>query len=418
MQEVKQEYLYYTTDRGLHIVYIPAHSNVEYCGVDVAVGSRNELPQNYGIAHFIEHTLFKGTTNHAANYIANRMEQVGGELNAYTTKDETVIYSTFPKGNLSRAISLIADLLINSTFPEEQLEREKAVVLDEIDSYRDSPAEAIYDDFEENIFAGTPLAHNILGTADTIKTFDSTICRQFLKKYYTSANMVFFYMGATPAKTVFRLVNRYFASISTTGICGYNYEYNRKVLPSPFDKTEHIDTHQAHTIIGCRLPGINSPLRFPIALLTNILGGPGMNARLNTILREQRGLVYTIEASTSFFNDCGELTIYFGCDSEDVERCKNLIIKEINKFATTQMTKLQLDKARRQYLGQLIVASDNREQLALSTAHEYLYNYLQNPSAPSPVISHLDEINAITPQDIISAAQIIAPSNLSTLTFK
>ncbi len=414
----KSEYQYFLTSSGLRIIYLHTDSNVEYCGVDVAVGSRNEVPENHGMAHFIEHTLFKGTKSHKANFISNCMEQVGGELNAYTTKDETVIYSTFPKGNANRAISLIADLVINSVFPQEQLDRERYVVLDEIDSYRDTPSEAIYDDFEEYLFENTPMAHNILGSRATIETFDSEKCREFMNKYYTAANMVFFYMGPTTAKKILYLVEKHFAEISKEYVNGYKYNLGLPVSANKFIKTCHIDSHQAHTVIGTSLPGANSKLRYPIALLTNILGGPGMNARLNTVLREQKGLVYTIEASTSFFNDCGEFTIYFGCDTEDVDKCKKLIFREIEKYANTALTKTQLDKARKQYLGQLIVAGENKEQLALSTAHEYLYNVMINHNNPAPVSSHLYEMNAITPNDILEAAQLIKSEHLSVLTYK
>lgn len=416
---MKKEYQYFTTSRGLKIIYLNTNSNAEYCGVDVAVGSRNEDSENFGIAHFIEHTIFKGTKKHTANYISNCMEQVGGELNAYTTKDETVIYSIFPKGNINRAVSLIADLVINSTFPDEQLDRERDVVLDEIDSYRDTPAEAIYDDFEEYLFEGTPMAHNILGNKNTIKTFDSVKCTTFLTKYYTASNMIFFYMGPTKPAKVLATVEKYFADISNTGLRGYDAITNT-FNTLPVNKVCNIDSHQSHTIIGTLLPGVSSKLRFPLALLTNILGGPGMNARLNTILREERGLVYTIEATTSFYNNCGTFTIYFGCDEEDNDKCKQLIFKEIDKYTKTKLTKLQLDKAKRQYLGQLIVSGENKEQLALSAAHEYLVNVMsaKENTEPEHISSHLEEINDITPDDIFQAAQIISPEKLSVLTYK
>ena len=412
----KKDYIYYKTAAGLNIIYRYADSNVEYCGVDVAVGSRNEQPNQYGLAHFIEHTLFKGTVNHKASYIANRMEQVGGELNAYTTKDETVIYSTFPKGNLNRAVSLISDLVINSVFPEEQLNRERDVVLDEIDSYRDAPADAIYDDFEEYLFQGSSLAHNILGNKNTIYSFDSEACKNFMKKYYVASNMVFFYMGATPAEKVFGIVEKCFADLNSGNVAEFASESSATLGSQIFHKEDNIDCHQSHTIVGCTIPGAKSKAKYSLALLTNILGGPGMNARLNTVLREKRGLVYNIEASTVFYRDCGEFTIYFGCDKEDTSKCISLINSEITKLADG-ISQAQLDKARRQYLGQLIVASENKEQLALSTAHEYLFNVLSQPNSPEPISPHIEDINAITCSDIAEAARIISPDKLSILTF-
>lgn len=416
---MKKEYQYFKTSRGLRIIYLNTNSNAEYCGVDVAVGSRNEEKNNFGLAHFIEHTIFKGTKNHTANYISNCMEQVGGELNAYTTKDETVVYSIFPKGYINRAVSLIADLVINSTFPDEQLDREREVVIDEIFSYRDTPAEAIYDDFEEYLFEGTSMAHNILGNIDIIKTFDSLRCKTFLSKYYTASNMVFFYMGPTTPAKLLATVEKYFADIDNSGLRGYDSIKNT-FNTKPFNKVCDINSHQSHTIIGTLLPGIDSKLRFPLALLSNILGGPGMNARLNTVLREQRGLVYTIEATTSFYNNCGTFTIYFGCDEEDCDTCKQLVFQEIEKYAKMPITKTKLDKAKRQYLGQLIVSGENKEQLALSAAHEYLVNVMgtKDDAEPEHISSHLEEINAITPDDIFKAAQIISPENLSVLTYK
>lgn len=412
---MKADYKYFTAPCGLNVVHIHTVGDVEYCGVDIAVGSRNETSDEYGMAHFIEHTIFKGTESRPASYISNRMEQVGGELNAYTSKDETVIYTTFPKGNVRRAVSLIADLVINSNFPDEQLNLERAVVLDEIDSYRDSPAEAIYDDFEEFLFAGTPMAHNILGNRTAIETFDSMACRAFRSRYYVARNMVFFYMGPTPAKTVFDFVTRYFDGLLPE-LEDVRPVSMRAFKPTRFEKEMVIDSHQAHTIIGTTLPGIDSELRFSIALLTNILGGPGMNARLNTVLRERHGLVYTIEATASFFRDCGELTIYFGCDAEDVERCKHLVFRELDKIAEKPLSAIQLERARRQYLGQLIVAGDNREQFVLSVAHEYLYNYLKNPENPHPIVSHIDEIKAITPESLHQAACLLKDASVLTFT--
>ena len=412
----KKDYIYHKTAGGLNIIYRYADSNVEYCGVDVAVGSRNEEPSQYGLAHFIEHSLFKGTQKHKASYIANRMEQVGGELNAYTTKDETVIYSTFPKGNLNRAVTLISDLVINSVFPEEQLNRERDVVLDEIDSYRDAPADAIYDDFEEYLFQGTSLAHNILGNKNTIYTFDSEVCKNFMKKYYVASNMVFFYMGATQAEKVFGIVEKCFADLNSGAVRTDSSEICSLQKNVSFRKEEHIDCHQSHTIVGCTIPGAKSKAKYSLALLTNMLGGPGMNARLNTVLREKRGLVYNIDASTVFYRDCGEFTIYFGCDKEDTNKCLSLINSEIAKVANG-ISQVQLDKARKQYLGQLIVASENKEQLTLSTAHEYLFNVLSQPESPEPISSHIEDINAITCSDIEEAARIISPDKLSILTF-
>lgn len=399
---------YHTLSNGLRIVHRQAKSSVEYCGVAVNVGSRDELPQHFGLAHFVEHTIFKGTSHRRSWHIINRMEAVGGELNAYTTKEETVLYSIFPSGNLNRAIDLIADLVTSSQFPSTELEKEREVVADEINSYLDSPSEAVFDDFEDLIFEGSSLGHNILGNTDTIATFTSDVCQNYLANYYTAPNMVFFYMGNEPPSKVFKKVENHFAALSNQLA-----PVNRiaPVTVKPFDIKRELGNHQCHTIIGAQIPGMYSEHRYPIALLTNILGGPGMNSLLNISLRERRGLVYTVEASAAMFTDCGAFAIYFGCDQNDLNRCRRLVINQLDALASTPLTSKQIAAAKKQYLGQLIVASENREQAAITTGRSMLYH--NHVASTDDVLQH---INSITPQQILQAAQSIAQSP-STLSF-
>lgn len=401
-------YTYHTLSNGLRIVHRQSKSSVEYCGVAVNVGSRDEKPEHYGLAHFVEHTIFKGTSHRRSWHIINRMEAVGGELNAYTTKEETMLYSVFPSGNLNRAIDLIADLVTSSQFPAGELDKEREVVADEINSYLDSPSEAVFDDFEDLIFKGSSLGHNILGATDTIATFSSEVCQEYLARYYTAPNMVFFYMGSERPSKVIKTVEKHFNALSN------QFAPINRITPSivePFDIKRNLENHQCHTIIGAPIEGMYSEQRYPIALLTNIVGGPGMNSLLNISLRERRGLVYTVEASSAIFTDCGAFAVYFGCDHDDLNRCRRLVINQFDTLASKEMSSKQLEAAKKQYLGQLIVASENREQAAITTGRSMLYH---NRVALSDEI--LDRINAITAEQIRLAAESIA-KNISVLSF-
>ena len=401
-------YSYHTLANGLRIVHRQARSGVEYCGVAVNVGSRDEAIEHYGLAHFVEHTIFKGTSHRRAWHIINRMEAVGGELNAYTTKEETMLYSIFPSGNLNRAIDLIADLVTSSQFPANELDKEREVVADEINSYLDSPSEAVFDDFEDLMFGGSSLGHNILGTTDTIATFTPEVCRNYLARYYTAPNMVFFYMGSERPSKVFKITEKYFGSLSN------QLSPINRVIPSnvvTFDIKRDLGNHQCHTIIGSRIEGLYSEQRYPTALFTNIVGGPGMNSLLNISLRERRGLVYTVEASSAMFTDSGAFAIYFGCDHNDLNRCRRLVINQLDTLASKALTSKQIETAKKQYLGQLIVASENREQAAITTGRSMLYH---NHVASSDEV--LDSINAITPEQVRQVAESIA-KNISTLSF-
>ncbi|MDE6268690.1 MAG: insulinase family protein [Muribaculaceae bacterium] len=404
-------YNYVTLPSGMRMVHrlIPG-AHVDYLGVAVNAGSRDEAPGRHGLAHFVEHTIFKGTGRRRSFHIINRMEGVGGELNAYTTKEETMVYSVFPTGNLDRAAELIADLVTDSQFPKAELDREREVVADEIESYLDTPSETIYDDFDDLIFAGSPLGHNILGTRGDLAAFTSEICRDYLDRFYNPSNMIFFYQGGESAAKVERLAARRFAVLSQRS--GYRADRKRPDEVSIFHEVRNIDSHQSHNVTGARIGGMYSPDRHDMALVTNILGGPGMNSRLNVSLRERRGLVYSVEASTALYTDCGLLTIYYGCDPTDRNRCQRLVNDELNRISNDRMTQRQLDSAKKQYLGQLAVASDNREQMALSAARSMLYHDRVPEAAEIKAA-----IDAITPESLRATAEKIAPAVTSTLCF-
>lgn len=401
MMDEKETYCYITFPSGLRMVYLREQSMVEYCGLAVNAGSRDESPAEFGLAHFVEHTIFKGTKHRKAWHIINRMEAVGGELNAYTTKEETMVYSMFPAGNLTRAAELIFDLAANSQFPDNELDKEREVVADEINSYLDTPSEAVFDDFEDMIFAGSALGHNILGSVETVAKLTSADCRNYLHRYYTPDNMVFFYSGPTSLTVVEKLVSR-LSSMLPSG----NVERKPRETPPAvmrFATSNDIGSHQSHTIIGTRLPGMYDVDRQALALLTNILGGPGMNSLLNVSLRERRGLVYSVDASTAMFTDTGLFTIYFGCDPDDSSRCVKLALREIDRLAESPMSQRALTRAKKQFLGQLTVGSENREQSILGAARATLY--YGKALTPGQV---RDRVMQVTPDRLLSLARTIA----------
>lgn len=402
-------YTYHTAPNGLRMVHRRCDSPVGYCGVAVNVGSRDEEPGRFGLAHFVEHTIFKGTARRRAFHIINRMETVGGELNAYTTKEETMIYSLFPAGNLVRAVDLIADLVLHSEFPRVQIDREREVVADEIDSYLDTPSEAVFDDFEDLIFAGSGLGHNILGTVEDIASFTPEVCRDYLDRFYSPGEMVFFYMGPDKPERVIACAEKYFGAMNHPS--AQRRRDDAVQATAPFDIVRQSGNHQAHTVAGARVGGLHDPRRYATALLTNILGGPGMNSLLNVELREKRGLVYSIEASTSLFTDTGLFTLYMGCDHDDVARCRRIAANVIDSMASSPMSPRRLEAAKKQYLGQLIVASENREQAALSAGRAtLLYGRVRRPDEVT------ESVNSVTAADIMEAAAMIASGKCSFLT--
>lgn len=407
-----EKYNIHTYDQlsnGLRTVHCHTDSPVEYCGIAVKVGSRNETPDIYGLAHFVEHTIFKGTARRKSWHIINRMESVGGELNAYTSEETTVVYSCFPAGHLARAVELIADLITSSTFPAAEIDREREVVLDEIDSYLDSPAEAIFDDFNDLMFAGSSLGHNILGTEAAINSFTSSTCREFLEHNYTPDNMVLFYSGPATDRKFLVLAERHFGHLNRHGIPAIEPV---PVENAPFDIRRKMSTHQCHTVTGARIPGLKSDMRHAYALLCNIIGGPCMNSLLNIALRERRGYVYSVDAYTSLFTDCGTMTIYYGCDPEHVRPCRRLVANTIDSLCQSPMTATSVEKAKKQYLGQTIVASANHEQMAIGAGRAVLLT----GSCATPE-ERIANIMNITPEQLRMAAEQIAPSRCSTLTF-
>lgn len=402
---------YNTLSNGLKCVHIPVHASaVEHVGVVVNTGSRND-PEGYeGLAHFVEHTIFKGTSRRKSWHIINRMEACGGELNAYTTKENTVVYTIFPTGNFDRAADLISDLVCDSQFPCKELEKEREVVADEISSYLDIPSEAVFDDFEDLMFRGSPLGHNILGRQDALARFDTEACQSYLKRHYVADNMVLYYAGCMPADKVWRRFERYFSGLPKGGARIVNGE-----LPvvERFSEYRDLGIHQAHTVVGARIPDMYSEKRYAMALLVNVLGGPGMNSLLNVALRERRGLVYSVEANATMLSDTGLFSVYYGCDSQDVDRCMSILYRTISDLCDSTMSDVRLRQAKRQYLGQLAVASENSESMVISMARSVLYR--GHVLSDSMIRKAIEDISAA---DICEAAMLIRPDRLSSLTMR
>ena len=397
-----------TLSNGLRVVHLASDSEVAYCGLAVDAGSRDEAPGKFGLAHFVEHTIFKGTRRRKAWHIINRMERVGGELNAYTTKEETMVYSVFPREHFSRAAELIADLVANSSFPDAELAKEREVVLDEVNSYLDAPSEAVYDDFEDLIWTGSALGHNILGCEADLQGITGADCREYLDCLYVPKNMVFFALGNMRHEYVARTAERYFGSLCQP------LRRNARIAPAPvtpFGISRSIESHQSHTIYGAPACSMHDEERYAMLLLSNILGGPGMNARLNLSLRERHGLVYTVESSMVSYSDTGVWCVYFGCDPHDVARCRRLVMKELQRVTEKPLSTAQLNAAKRQIKGQLGVACDNRESFALDFGKSFLHYGWEKD-----IHNLFKRIDALTAEQIQQVAQeTFAPERLTTL---
>jgi predicted Zn-dependent peptidase len=354
---------------GLRIVYLPSNSNVSYCGFAVNAGTRDEASSQYGLAHFVEHLLFKGTKKRKVWHILNRMENVGGELNAYTSKEETLLYTICLSEDVERAIDLLADLIFNSQFTNTELEKEREVIVDEINSYLDTPSELIFDEFENLLFEGNELGHNILGDVKSLETFTQETCRSFASRFYSPDNMIFFLYGNVPFKKILRLANKYMLNGNKTVTT-----VNRKIpaFNSPKQIKINKDLHQTHVVIGGKTYSIYDERRTGLYLLNNILGGPGMNSRLNISLREKHGLVYSVESGLTTYTDAGLFTIYFGCDRESENKCLSLIYKELKRLKDRKLSDSQFAATVKQWKGQLGIMRDQSENLALGLGKSFL----------------------------------------------
>ncbi len=407
----EMQYNIHTLSNGLRIIHEPSSSKVAYCGFAVDAGTRDEAENEQGMAHFVEHLIFKGTRKRKAWHILNRMENVGGDLNAYTNKEETVIYSAFLTEHFGRALELLADIVFHSTFPQNEIEKETEVIIDEIQSYEDTPSELIFDDFEDMIFRNHPLGRNILGRPDLLKKFRSEDAMAFTSRFYQPSNMVFFVLGDFNFQKIVRQVEKLLVDLPLVTV------ENQRTIPPlyvPEQLVVHKETHQAHVMIGSRGYNAYDDKRTALYLLNNILGGPGMNSRLHVSLRERRGLVYTVESNLTSYTDTGAFCIYFGTDPEDVDTCLKLTYKELKRMRDVKMTSSQLMAAKKQLIGQIGVASDNNENNALGMAKTFLhYNKYESSE------SVFRRIEALTAEGLLEVAnEMFAEEYLSTLIYR
>ena len=400
-----------TLPNGLRIIHMPSPTAVVYCGYAIDAGTRDEEPGELGLAHFVEHMLFKGTTHRRAWHILNRMENVGGELNAYTNKEETVVYSAFLKKDFARALELLTDIVFHSTYPQHEMDKERGVILEEIDCYEDNPAELIFDDFEDILFHGHSLGHNILGTPKLIKRFTSAHARGFVERYYHPANAVLFVYGNVPFSRVVMWAERLTADIPA----GMPNKGRTAPLPYvPRRVEQNRRTHQAHVMMGCTGYPSGDRRRTGLHMLNNMLGGPGMNSRLNLALREKLGLVYNVESNLMNYTDTGVFNIYFGTDANEADRCIELAMKELDRLRERPLTSLQLSAAKKQLIGQVGVAADNFESMALGMAKTYLH-YGEYEGAEA-LYRRIESLTAEELWDI--ANELFGRDNLSVLVYR
>ena len=392
----------------MKVAVVKTAGNVAYTGVLIDAGTRDEPECHPGLAHFVEHTIFKGTSHRSSWHISNRMESIGGEINAYTSKETTSVYSVAPAGYEERSIELLADLVANASFPVRELDKEREVIIEEINSYLDNPAESVFDRFDELFFEGSPIAHNILGSPESVREISGADCREFIEKYYAPANMVGFVSSpAEPEKTL-KLIEKYWGKFERKG------ERPLRKAPkpvAPFDKVYEEGGHQAHTIMAARLFSRNDSRRFPLMLLNNYLGGPCMNSILNQQLREKRGLVYTVESFVSLLSDTGFMGIYFGTDKDSVRKCIGVILNQLDSLAQNRLDERRLNRIKEQYCGQLLVSSDNKESMAMSLGKNLMF-YDKLTDIPA-LASRLREVTA---EEIREVAELLAPSLCSRLT--
>jgi predicted Zn-dependent peptidase len=396
---------------GIRLIHLQVSSFVAHAGLFINTGSRDEEENEQGLAHFVEHVIFKGTGKRKSYHIISRLEDVGGELNAYTTKEETCIHASFLKEDTERAIELISDLAFNSIFPEKEIEKEKEIIIDEINSYKDNPSEQIFDDFEEMVFPNDPLGRNILGTPESLRKFERSDLINFIKKNYFTDQTILCIVGDLEQSKAVKIFTKYFNHVPL-----HTSDRTRKVTEpyKPSFREEIKNTFQAHCIIGSDAFSFSDNRRLTLHLLNNILGGPGMNSRLNMSLRERHGCSYNVESSYSPFSDTGIFALYFGTDKENIEKCLHLVFKEFDLLKNKQLGDIQLSKAKKQLIGQLAIASEHNENMMMSIGKSYLV---------FGKVDSLEEINrqieAINAQDLmLIAKEILNSNNLTTIIYK
>lgn len=388
----------FTLENGLQCSFQAQRSSVAHVVVAIRAGSRDELDHQQGLAHFLEHNLFKGTSKRKAYHILSRLDDVGGELNAYTTKEETIIHASFLKTDFRRALELIYDVLANSTFPEKELEKEKEVIKDEISSYKDAPGESIFDDFEDHIFRGDPLGRNILGTPESVDKLRRDDILELQSRTYTADRIKLAVVGPFGSERVERTVAELFAGFQ---FADSDWENTFKGDGQPDRVVENLAQFQDHYMVGWRTCGIHGHDRRSLSLLNNILGGPAMNSRLGLNIREKHGIAYNIESYLNLYSDAGMMGIYLGCDPQQTEKAADLVAKEVTKLRETKLGTLQMSKAKKQFLGQMAMSEDNGLNSAVGAARALLHFGRVNDF--ETVAAKIQAISAEQLQDVANA---------------
>ena len=400
------EFSTYTLPNGIRGIHRQVRNTVAHCALVIGAGSRDEHPAEYGLAHLTEHAFFKGTERRKAWQVNCRLENLGGELNAFTTKEDTTIHATTLKGDFAKAAELIADIAFRSTFPDRELEREKEVIVDEINTYKDSPADRIYDDFEDLLFAGSALGHNILGSKTALARYHSEHIHAFVRRTHTTDQMVFSSIGNIAPRRIEAIAARYFADMPATV---RSFCRTAPAPVAPFERSIARHTHQSHCIVGARAYGILDPKRLPLALLVNLLGGPSANSLLNVLVREKNGLSYNIEASYTPYSDSGIVAIYFSCDHDNTDHCIELIEGELGRLQTTPLSARRLSMAKKQFIAQLAISMESNEGYMLGAGKSFLAH--REVDTMEEVYR---KIQALTAEDLTAVASSVfsSPSRL------
>lgn len=404
------EYNVHTLPNGIRLLHVPSASAISHACIIVNSGSRDEQDEKAGLAHFIEHLIFKRTEKRNTNQILNRLESVGADLNAYTTKEYTCIHASFLNPYLDRTLELFHDIVFHSTFPEEEMEKEKSVILDEITSYLDQPEEAIYDDFEDLVFAGHPLGRNILGSAESVNHIQKKDIHDFIRENYHTDKIVIAVLGNYSLNKIVKIGGKYYSEIPE------NLHKNSRIAPEKAAVVNHSfqkPIMQAHAMLGAQAYSLHHPYKTGLLLLNNLLGGTGMSSILNLQIREKHGIAYTIETGYSPLSDTGIFTLYFGTDQEKVDKALSLIFKEFKKIKTRPLTEVQLQKSKNKFIGQIALGEENRIGLIISMAKSLIdYNKIDD------LQTVFNKIQAVTTTDMANIAnEILDESNLTSLIF-
>jgi predicted Zn-dependent peptidase len=407
---VSAELYHHTLPNGLRVLFRPSAGETGHLAIFIHAGSRDEEEGQEGLAHFIEHTLFKGTKGRSMFQVLSRLDAVGGELNAYTTKEETCIYGSFHRRYLNRAADLIADVVLNSTFPENELLKEKEVIVDEIRSYLDSPSEQIFDDFEQQVFRAHPLGRPILGTEESLKKIKRKHLLEFIRRHYLASNMVLCLTGPYSEAEARQVAERFFSHVPKGGNAPARKKFSGYRARTVYHQQ---DTHQAHCVIGAPAYATEHASRTALALLVNMLGGPAMNARLHLLVREKHGLAYSIDAGYNTWTDGGLAHIYFGTDATNTERCLKLVHSELKKVREKALSPAAMRAAQLQFEGQLTIAEENKLNVMLALGRQLLQH-----DKTSSLAEICQRIRAVTPTQVLEVAnEIFAPARLSMLVY-